>query len=479
MIIEIIQKDTGIEVSYIGEDGNLKFKDYNVARAKHGYPVWHVDDNATGHPGIKDISGRNVDLILAPRFNRFDLMQYLSHLSKKTLDELYYFATPKMSAFDIETLIGDGFPEPARAEMPIVSIAHTMDDDNLTTIVFTTDVVTESDCAEIKTIVNDYLKPMCLPRPPEVRIVYMQSERVLLSTWLNKVVRHQIVMTGWYISGFDMPYIVNRCKKLNVDMALGSLKNSVDRDGHPTHMIIEDMQALMKKYERSMGVVESYSLDFVSRRVLGLGKLYYESDLKTLYETNKPRFLAYNAIDTILPILMHRDKLTINAKYMLAASAGLPFKEVDSPRNQSEAVCMRYILDTHKGKVVVAEGGDWPKVGPYEGGFVKSPVKNYGKNIACFDVSSQYPSAMRSFNLSPDAFIKKLTDAGEVAKYKADPGYIVTVTNNLYNNKTDSMYRSVQEGLYAKKQQFKKEQFELMQIAEKFNNEIKKRGLKP
>ncbi len=475
MIIDIVQKPNGIEISYIDRSGKMVVGDYEVCKVAHHYPVWYVNGGATRFPDVKDVYGRSVDLKRADRFNRFDLMQYMSKLPEGTLADMHCLYAPTMSAFDIETLIGDEFPDPAKAAMPIVSISNTVDDGNLTTAVFTTHAFDPDDCGVIVNIVNDYLKPLKLERPVDVRMVYMPSERQMLETWLGQLVVNLHAITGWNINNFDLPYIKNRCRKLGVNMALGSVRGSVDRTGMPTHKIIEDMMGLMKTNERSLGPVTSYSLDNVANKVLGLGKLYYESDLKTLYETDKPRFLAYNAIDTLLPILMHRKKETINTKYALASLSGLPFKDVHSAINLSESVCMKYLLDTYHGKIVIADGSQGGEVGSYEGGYVKQPIKGVVNNVACYDVSSQYPSAMRTFNLSPENFVKTLTNSKDIDKYKADPNYIVTVRDNLYNNTTDSIYRAVLDGLYKKRQAAKKEQFKYLMHKEVFDAELRKR----
>ena len=66
---------------------------------------------------------------------------------------------------------------------------------------------------------------------------------------------------------------------------------------------------------------------------------------------------------------------------------------------------------------------------------------------------------MRSANISPDNFIRRLTNPDEIEHYKADPNYFVSVNNCLYDNREPSMYKETQEQLgnvrnYHKKLQF-------------------------
>lgn len=478
MIIELIQKPTSIELSYINHDGGIAFDEYKIHDQPYRYPIWTVCDQVNPHfQNIKDISGKPVELKYAKRFNRFDLIQYLEKLSDGRKEELFAFREPRMAAFDIETLIGEEFEDPENAGQPIISISNTIDNEHLDTVVLTTADVSPDLIDKANDILQEYLEPLKLENPVRLHIVQASNEKQMMTTWLSKFVKPQIAITGWNIDGYDMPYFRNRAKKLGVDMRLGSIKNTIDWKGNPTHTIFEDMMFLCKDYEYSLGVCDSYSLDYIANKILNIGKLKYDHDLKWLWENDKPRFLAYNAIDTILPILIHREKKTINAIYMLAATAKLPYKETKGPVAQAESICMHYINSNFKGSVVVAEGGEFDATGSYEGGWVKPPVRHFARSVACFDVSSEYPSAKRTYNISPENFVKRVKNREEYLEYEANPAFIVTVTGSVYKNDKDYMYRTVQTTLYTRRKMFQRAQFDYMLIADKISHELKDRKL--
>ena len=66
---------------------------------------------------------------------------------------------------------------------------------------------------------------------------------------------------------------------------------------------------------------------------------------------------------------------------------------------------------------------------------------------------------MRSFNLSPFNYIRRLSDKNEIEHYKKDPNYIVTVLGGLYLNDRDYEYKTSQVFLGDKRNEHKHLQF--------------------
>ena len=97
----------------------------------------------------------------------------------------------------------------------------------------------------------------------------------MLYTFLHKFLPKFPMMTGWNFINYDWQYIVNRCKRLQIDLSEVAITGSLDKkDSRPLHMGILDYMQLYDKYDRSVAVKESNALAFVSGAVLDLSLIH-------------------------------------------------------------------------------------------------------------------------------------------------------------------------------------------------------------
>lgn len=418
MIIDYVQKDTSLELSYVGKNGYTKVMELNVSKAPYHHPIWRVTEDNKPNPKYlkyRNWDGKYVELVREKQFNLYDRILFLSKLPQKVRDEIFSYREPEHYTFDIETKIGDKFPEPKDAEQEICSIAFCKDDLHLTTTCYSIDYITQDEANQVNEIVNKYLRHLNNNIQIHTNIVIFDNEMSMMREFVNKDWNKIPCLSGWNSDEFDFVYIINRCRNIGLDIKGASPVGTVDRDGYPTHKIYGDSMNLMKLYDYSIDVVESYGLTWMSNEILGVEKLHYEGTLKEFYERDKMRFLAYNIIDTILVQLIHRAKATIKNIYTIADVSELSLKEAYSPIRQSEAVVMGHIMEKNKALGVptleqphmVVAYNDEPKiVFKYPGGFVKNPVKHHGLYVACFDYSSLYPSLKRTHNICFSNYIK-------------------------------------------------------------------------
>lgn len=73
----------------------------------------------------------------------------------------------------------------------------------------------------------------------------------------------------------------------------------------PRHRIVNDYMALVKSSQIYRNL-ESYSLNYIAELLLGLKKVSYTGNLRSLYKDNFPRFVGYSLVDTILVMLIHK-----------------------------------------------------------------------------------------------------------------------------------------------------------------------------
>ena len=479
MIVDVAYLSHGIEVSYVNEQGGIDIKTYPVCEQPYQFPVWQISDHVEPqYADIQDWRKLPVTRVTAKRFNQFDLLQFLFELPEADKVELFAYRRPKLYFYDIETEIGNGFPKPDKAEMPINAIS-TCDEQCNCVIQTTVDLLNDDDlrksCGKqkptlddafefVNNIIQEYMGQHCfaayLKERPTVKIFQHANEHELLHFWVTKLFKNIPALTGWNINGFDNIYVKNRCAMHNIDLALASpVGRTVWGNGMPYHKYIDDYMQLMDTYDYSVWQKESLRLDYIAHRMFGVGKLPYDCTLKELYLYHPCTFIAYNAVDTMVNAMIAAKTDLISNVMSLSNMTNIDMNHCQGPVKQSEGVMMTYLYNKYGGKVVCAQGGPENVVHSFEGGFVKQPFNHWARMVVCVDANSLYPSSMRSANISPDNFIRRLTNPDEIEHYKADPNYFVSVNNCLYDNREPSMYKETQEQLgnvrnYHKKLQF-------------------------
>lgn len=318
--------------------------------------------------------------------------------------------------------------------------------------------------AYINDIIQKYMAQKCfeqfLKKPPVIKIIEHESEYDMLNFWTGSIFRNISALSGWNIHGFDNPYVKNRCKMHGIDMAQASIVGRTQYgSGMPEHKFIEDYMNLVDRYDFSIHIKENLKLDYIANRLFNCGKLPYKGGLKELYEQRPCTFVAYNCVDVMINAMIHAKVDCIQNVLGLSMFTNIDMNHCQGPVKQSEGVLMTQMLEEYGGKVVVAQGDTEPVIHDFEGGFVKSPVEHYGKYVACCDYSGLYPSLMRTHNLSPFNYIRRLKSKEEMEHYKADPNYMVSVTGGLYHNDRDYEYKKAQVILGATRNDHKHTQF--------------------
>ncbi|WNN12441.1 DNA polymerase II [Chryseobacterium phage MA9V-2] len=491
MILDVIYNNvvnSQLVISYVNDKGGVDLKHYTVSDQPNQFTKWVYSHNPTEvMQGVVSFDGKPVKLDFASRYNRFDFMQFVNGLPEAEREMLLGFKPIAWYFFDIETEIQDEFPDAENAKTPIVSICVTAMDSKLTSIVLTTDPLHKETAEEATKITVDYIQTNYdKNQEVDVRFVYCASEYELIKIFLQ-IYKKIPALSGWNIGpgerAYDWPYILNRMKKLGLSMTEASIDGTLDRHGLPNHKLNVDYMELFKKYDFSLKPYESYRLDWVAGKSLKLPKLPYDGTLKQLRENDLARFLAYNAIDTIILALLHRKHNLVSVLNGLSLVTSLPMRDCMGPVNQSEAVLFKYYFKQKgpNGEIVVCpQRENRPTKYKYDGGYVKDPARQIAKYVICLDFSSLYPSLYRTMNQGPTniLFDGRTLTPSEIAQYSSNPDYIISAQGRLYDNRKPSAYKEVQSELYVKRKEYQGDQFfYLNQIHFPVQQEEKRRGL--
>ncbi len=294
---------------------------------------------------------------------------------------------------DIEVDISEGVSEPEDAKNEVLSIA-------------------------IRKRGHSHLfgvKPY-VPKRSDVTYVQCADETELLEQFLEYwTTEYPDIVSGWYIDGFDLVYLINRIDQilgkeakrlLSPWKSIRTVKSFVN--GKPvesyeiTGVAILDGLALYKKF--SLGQKSSYTLDAIAEEVLGERKVAYADDyesLARLYRENSDLFYDYNLVDVDLP-----ERIDAKLKYLamvvsMAHDARVNFGDTLKQTRMWDSMIYRYLLDRN---IVVPPESTAPAE-TLLGAYVKDTLVGKFGWVVSFDVASLYPSLMRQWSISPDTFI--------------------------------------------------------------------------
>tara|TARA_R110000744_G_scaffold363853_1_gene472286 strand:+ start:1554 stop:2960 length:1407 start_codon:yes stop_codon:yes gene_type:complete len=467
MILDIEQTKDKVIISYYNEEGTVSFKQYPIKQFQNWYVCGEKDKGVSDK--FKNWDGRSVKLGNSRQYNKFGLTYFMNSLPERDKKEILAYNMPKTYFVDIETEIVDGFPKAEEAKTRILSFSIITPDRKA--IVLGLEDMAPDKIQKIEDDTNKYFKDF----DEDWTFTYkkFESEYDMVYTFLMKFLPKFPMMTGWNFINYDWQYIVNRCKRLNIDVSEVGMTGQVDRkDSRPLHIGILDYMQLYDKYDRSVKVKESNALDFVSGQVLGVKKIKYTGGLQDLYENDFVKYIYYNVVDSCLVYYIDQKLKSMEVLLTLSNITQMPLYKAASPVGVTESLIARKLLESGKRIGVEYSEEDNEKDGKYAGAFVKEPTRGYHRGVAAFDFASLYPSIMRQFNISPDSFIEKVKPS-EVATKRENQDVIVC-DNGVVYQKEDSMLRMILGDLYGQRKDYKSLSYDYFTKAENIKKHLKK-----
>jgi hypothetical protein len=196
-------------------------------------------------------------------------------------------------------------------------------------------------------------------------------------------------------------------------------------------------------------------LDWVGSHAVNAHKIKYEGTLQDLYERDTEWYYFYNAIDSLIGLLIHYRLKPLESPCSVSAVTYVPVMEAMGQIALTTANVFReFYLDN---KHVV---WDWDAVSrvqqDYEGAFCGCVPGRYEYNVCC-DFASLYPSQVQTCNFSfenmlsnmvgPDSlgrYVKAPWTKEQLDEFKKDPNYFVSVMGSVYRNDKDYAFKRMQ-----------------------------------
>ena len=405
--------------------------------------------------------------------NRFEYA-FIGEQHKEMID--WDFDKVSIAIVDIEVGSENGFPDPYEANEPVTAIALRFIGGHM--FVF--------GCGDYEV-------------KGEERYMKCKDEyhllKFFLKLWQEKC---PDALTGWNTKFFDVPYLVNRmrkvlgedeAKKLSPWNIISERQAFVMNRKMTVYELVGigdlDYLELYKWYSPNGKSQESYRLDAIAQFELGEGKISYEEydNLHQLYRLNYQLFIEYNIKDVDL-ILKLEDKLKlIELALTLAYDTKTNYDDVFAQTRMWDALTYNHLMNQN---IVVPPRIVKEKSEAFEGAYVKDPQIGLHNWVASFDLNSLYPHLMMQYNISPETLIEPENYTAEMRevlsqgvsvekllKKQVDLSALenVTITPNGQFFRTDiqGFLPKMMEEMYEDRKKFKK-----MMIQAKKDYEVEK-----
>jgi DNA polymerase elongation subunit (family B) len=378
----------------------------------------------------------------------------------------------KLFTLDLETTTEFGFPniETANEEITLISLQNN----------FTKNIITFG-CKAYNNTRKDVTYHLC------------NDEQHLLKEFLIFWQQnYPDALTGWNVNLFDVPYIINRIRRVLGETSASRLS--------PWNIIKERRVTIRGREEISYDIAgvsvldyldlyrkftyttqESYRLDHIAGVELNEGKLDLPGvDFKDSYTNHWQIFVDYNIRDVELVDRLEDKMKLIELIVTMAYNAKINYEDVFSPVKMWDAIIYNHLLQKN---IVVPQKSHSQKVEAFEGAFVKDPIIGAHNWVASFDLASLYPHLIMQYNMSPETLTDIRLDVDVERLLSAEfkmPYYpqdlAVTANGWCYRKDVRGFLPELMEKMYQDRSKYKKQMLAVQQEFEKDkgNNNLRK-----
>jgi len=305
---------------------------------------------------------------------------------------------PLVLFLDIEVLQREGFPEPEKADQPVISFSFRTNKNER----YFTYIVSNNDNEKISANGKNIT-------------VYISTEEDLLCAFSNIIEKiDPDIITGWNIANFDFTYLKNRFKKLHLKW--------IDERRFEVFDLLEGYKKIFSQ--------PSYTL----KRIAEIEGIEKHESIETFknsigyYETDIRKFVEYNRKD--VEYVYEIDKKHSLIKYFLELKYLTGLESIENTLISSVLIDTMLLRIARERGIALPTKPEATEKKEYEGAYVMAEKAGLYENIAVFDFSSYYPSIVLNFSLSPE----NIDEQGEI-KGNKDEGIVPELVRRMITEK--------------------------------------------
>lgn len=444
-MVNIEQYEGILKISFVNKDGNIEIKTINVPPEERY--EWILSPKRNADANYMSWDDKNVRKISSKTLNKYRITEFLNTLSEDIKKDLFSYNEPKKYFIDIETDCSEEFWKPANPKGAIQAISIVSEKNNV--MVLGTKAISDERIKNIEKKLNEYF--IDFSTSIKFKYILFEDEYEMLFTFFNTIIKNYALITGWNFLEFDWAYLINRAKLLNIEATAASISNKLTgKDLVPLHKIVIDYLEIYKKWDRVVEVKESNTLDWVAEEVLGLNKIKYSGTLADLYRNDYENFIFYNAVDSLLVRFIDKKLNSLSPYLKLSYLTKTEYSKAFSPVAMIENIMV--LKYQEENKVFVCQENNTKENIGYEGAYVMEPITGYHKWLMTYDFSSEYPTVMRQWNMSPETFIKVDKNL-DISKH---PELIKAANGAIFKNDVDGILRILLTDLFKQRKDAQK-----------------------
>lgn len=422
----------------------IKDNDYNIhlwtdngyEYTRWSYPAYELSDSENCK--YKTLDGLGVDEVLTWRDGDDVIFNDMSPVQRYLIERYGTNDTPSKTHeevfFDIEIEIGDTLTPQyiESAPKPVTSIAWYHKQADKWCI-----LILDKNC-ELEYSKFDNKEIIPYNTEAELLIAFLEKMRVI----------NPDILVGYNSDYFDIPYLYFRiCNVLDsecasmlspINRAWKTKDNGKEKDKFVNIVGLEclDYMRLLKKY--SMSDEASYKLDAVGLKYLNKGKIEYEGTLDKLFKEDKNKFIEYNFRDVeILKELDEKFKY-IEITKNLAHKGKILYSEVYGSSKIHDGAISTFLLSQN----IIPPSRDSNQITKpgFAGGYVFCPYAGLFKFVFDVDLTSLYPSIIRSLNIGKETYLGSIVNDKNNINYdlnglkQMDQESYLNITNYVNKN---------------------------------------------
>jgi DNA polymerase elongation subunit (family B) len=264
-----------------------------------------------------------------------------------------------------------------------------------------------------------------------------RTEKALLTRFINKFAEiRPTVITGWNTDGYDIPYMMGRCKKVLGAQSIkkfspAGIVNQNTKTGKWKIFGVSSLDYIKLYKNFTYTELPNYRLDTVAKKELGRGKVEYDGDLDTLFTQDIHKFAYYNMTDVDLIEEMDEKLQLLNLARTICHKGHVPYEDVFYASKYLDGAAIvdlkrnGFVAPNKQFRFVEDESEE-----SLAGAYVMAPVPGLYKWIYDLDLTSLYPSIIMTANISPE------TKVGVVANWNQECMMRDIPTQSVINGQT-------------------------------------------
>ena len=295
----------------------------------------------------------------------------------------------KILSMDIETNYKDTFPDMENPDQEIISTSFT---DN-----------------RGKRQAFLYKSPECKKdiKESEQLKIFKTEEELLVAILAYIKQEDPDVLTGWYVDGFDLTYLIRRMSQFDIDYRKLSPLGAVWIDEKYGDVYIKGRIILdmMKGYIHFRGIsnqgrADDYSLETTAQQVLGKSKLQHQEVMQDMWINNPDELIEYNQRDADLVIEINEKLEIIEFFNYIRAKSYSQLTSVYQTTTLVDGYLLRMVHDD----IVLPSKSKTKGSKSYSGAFVLEPKPGIFEYVLALDVKGMYPNIIKTFNVGYETF---------------------------------------------------------------------------